>query len=344
MNPKVSVITPICNVERYLPECLESLLSQTLNEIEFLWIDDGSKDNSGAIADEFAAKDARVRVVHKPNSGYGATMNLGLSLAKGEFIGIVESDDFAEPTMFQSLYEKAIKNHCDIVRSNRFTLTDKGNSFTESLKGLPYGKVITPTKNCLELFDKAPDIWSAIYKREFLTSNSIDFQETPGAAFQDTGFVYKSYIAADRVLFVKDAYLHYRKNNESSSVNSSSHVYDVMSEFASIDEFVASRKISDPRFCGVYTALRFQAYVWNYNRLSASNQRAFINAISKEFKELQSKGTIVRNNYSSPSWELLQQIISDPNSVTDSHLPAVRILIPPTNYERAIRKLRRLLK
>ena len=115
----VSVITPIYNVERYLPECLDSLLSQTLEDIEFICVNDGSTDGSGEILRSYAARDPRIIVIEKENSGYGASMNVGLDAASGEYIGIVESDDFASPEMFETLYQLAVDHgQPDIVKSN----------------------------------------------------------------------------------------------------------------------------------------------------------------------------------------------------------------------------------
>ena len=104
---KVSVLVPIFNVEKYLVECLESFLAQKLKELEIICIDDGATDGSSEIVDAFAIRDERFRVIHKENSGYGKSMNLGLDEAQGEYIGIVESDDFVERDMFSALYEIA---------------------------------------------------------------------------------------------------------------------------------------------------------------------------------------------------------------------------------------------
>ena len=97
--PKVSVVVPIYGVEKYLRECVDSILAQTLKDIEVILVDDGSPDGCSAIVDEYAAKDPRVVAVHQPNGGYGRAVNNGIELAKGEYIGIVESDDWIEPTM-----------------------------------------------------------------------------------------------------------------------------------------------------------------------------------------------------------------------------------------------------
>ena len=99
-RPKVSVLVPVYNVEKYVGMCLDSLLCQTLKDMEIICIDDGSTDNSSAILAEYAKRDSRIIIITKENTGYGASMNLGLSRAKGEYIGIVESDDYALPEMF----------------------------------------------------------------------------------------------------------------------------------------------------------------------------------------------------------------------------------------------------
>ena len=99
-NPKISVIVPVYNVEKYLHRCVDSILAQTFNDFELLLIDDGSKDKSGAICDEYAAKDSRVRVFHKENGGVSSARNLGLENAKGDWIIFIDSDDWIADDMF----------------------------------------------------------------------------------------------------------------------------------------------------------------------------------------------------------------------------------------------------
>ena len=118
--PKVSVIVPVYNVEAYLRQCLESLINQTLQEIEFICINDGSNDSSLEILYEFKKKDKRIRVVDKKNTGYGDTVNIGINMAAGEYIGILESDDFATLNMYKILYEKAIEYDADLVKGNYY--------------------------------------------------------------------------------------------------------------------------------------------------------------------------------------------------------------------------------
>lgn len=111
----VSVIVPIYNVERYLRRCVDSLLAQTLTDIEIILVDDGSPDACGAIVDEYAAADFRVRVIHQPNSGVSAARNAGLNVARGEYIGFCDPDDFVAPEMYALMLEAIEKNDTDLV-------------------------------------------------------------------------------------------------------------------------------------------------------------------------------------------------------------------------------------
>lgn len=113
--PKVSILMPACNVEKFLRECMDSVVNQTLEDIEIICIDDGSKDATGDILDEYAEKDSRIKVIHKPNSGYGHSMNVGIDNATGEYIGIVETDDFADLNMFEELYAVAKRCNADEI-------------------------------------------------------------------------------------------------------------------------------------------------------------------------------------------------------------------------------------
>ena len=332
---KVSVLTPIYNVERYLPQCLESLVSQTLPEMELICINDGSTDASLRILKEFAEKDPRIIIIDKPNGGYGQSMNMGLARATGEYIGIVESDDFADPNMFKRLYEVASAHDCDIVRSNRYDLTEAGSRFNEILRGLPYNTVFAPA-DMQEIFKPAPCIWTSIYRRQFLNDNGICFLETPGASFQDTGFVYKSLISARRMMLVRDAFLHYRMDNAGSSVKSAAKVFCICDEFESIDAFLEQRPDDEPVFRATMQALRYQTYSWNYNRLNWKARKEFLPRFAAEFKSMQDKGVLTRGGFSAVEWDRLLKIIKDPDSVFEADVPLISVIVPAYNCERHI--------
>ena len=112
--PKISIIVPVYNMERYLHQCVDSILAQTFKDFELLLIDDGSKDSSGAICDQYAALDSRIRVIHKENGGLSDTRNLGIQMASAPLIGFVDSDDWIDPDMYEILYNTLIDNNADI--------------------------------------------------------------------------------------------------------------------------------------------------------------------------------------------------------------------------------------
>ena len=158
----VSVITPIYNVEKYLCQCLDSLSAQTLSNIEFICVNDGSTDNSLKIVEGYAQKDKRFHVINQPNGGYGKAMNTGLHLARGKYIGILESDDFADRNMFKRLFEAAEKNDAEITKSSFYWYTNDGEEKAVFLDERDYEKVLTPRRDIPTLYCRTVSIWSAI--------------------------------------------------------------------------------------------------------------------------------------------------------------------------------------
>lgn len=116
MIPKVSIIVPVYKVEKYLCKCIDSILAQTLKQFELILIDDGSPDNSPKICDEYEKKDTRIKVIHQKNAGVSAARNAGLDIAKGEYIGFVDSDDWIEPNTYEIAYNTALEKNADIVQ------------------------------------------------------------------------------------------------------------------------------------------------------------------------------------------------------------------------------------
>ena len=186
--PKVSVLVPIYNVEKYLRQCLDSLINQTLEDIEIICINDGSTDSSPEIISEYQAKDNRVKVINKANSGYGASMNMGVDAATGEYIGIVESDDYAENTMFEKLYNQAKANDLDILKSDFVKYWGDTNQCVKAgIIDKDWCDKVFTTDEYKEALNIIPSIWSAIYRKEFIQTYNIRFSETAGASYQDTG-------------------------------------------------------------------------------------------------------------------------------------------------------------
>ena len=165
-NPKVSLLVPICNVERYLRECLDSAVAQTLKDIEIICINDGSTDSSPDIIREYMERDPRVKMIDKANSGYGDSMNCGLEMARGEYVGILESDDFMFEDSLKKLVAKADAEHADVVKGDFYlywsTPSERRELFgiiDEHMTGAAYRPVDRPG-----IFYRKPSIWSAIYR------------------------------------------------------------------------------------------------------------------------------------------------------------------------------------
>ena len=216
---KVSVLVPVYNVKKYLKQCLDSLAAQTLDDIEFVCIDDGSTDGCSEILDGYAERDVRFRIIHKTNSGYGASMNLGLQAAHGTYIGILESDDFTAPEMYKALYDAAERSQVEIVRSNFYTFDDvHGERFHELLAGCPYDTVVSAQEDP-HILQMEIYLWSSLYRKDFLQKYGIQFQETPGASYQDVSFCMKALSCCKRILLLKDAFVRYRMDNPESSIH-----------------------------------------------------------------------------------------------------------------------------
>ena len=323
MTPKISIVVPVYNVEQYLAQCLDSIISQTLSDIEVIVVNDGSTDGSLAIAQDYASKDSRIILIDKPNAGYGHSMNCGFKRANGEYIGIVESDDCARPEMFERLYEQATRHKADAVRSNYFVMSNEGRDFglidILSLAHAPYYTSIDP-KDYPDILRGSPAIWTTIYRSEFIRENNITFLETPGASYQDTGFILKVFAAATNVILMREAFLNYRIDNAGSSVKSGAKVFCVCDEYASFEEFVSKRPDRARAFRFMIPAKKYETYLWNYNRLDSSLKAEFLFRMTEEFARYDNEGNLDKALFTDEEWCDLQAVIADPDSVLGSSL------------------------
>lgn len=319
--PKVSVLVPICNVERYLEECLDSLVAQSFTDFEVLCINDGSTDGSLAIIHRYMEADARFRVIDKPNSGYGASMNMGLANAIGEYIAILESDDFFEPNALELLVDAAERNQSDVVKADFYLYWSTPQERDELFRIVDeqeVGRTMRPIDD-LAIFFRKPSIWSALYRSSFLRDNGIDFLETPGASYQDAGFNFKVWASAARATFIADPILHYRQDNEKSSVNSSAKVYCVCDEYASMASFVNDRLEGDPRLMGILECMKFDSYMWNYDRLSGDLRGDFIVRASSEYADDLDKGLVDFRLFDPWTAADLRLLATDPERFCELH-------------------------
>lgn len=220
-TPLISVVVPIYNAATYLDQALSSIEGQTYENLEIICLNDGSTDDSLEIINEHAAKDSRIVVIDKENQGYGATCNRGIDEAHGEWISILEPDDWIEPTMYQDMMEHASKfpTKADIIKSPYWRIE---NPDTPEERKIPcsYARKMKGIKQPFTLGDAVclirhhPSIWSAIYRKSFLDDNDIRFHPIPGAGWADNPFLIDTLARAKSILYVDKAYYCYRADNE----------------------------------------------------------------------------------------------------------------------------------
>lgn len=315
-------------MQRYLRQCLDSLTSQTLQDIQIICIDDGSADGSLAILEEYAQRDCRIEVITKPNAGYGHTMNMGFAAARGEYVGIVESDDFADVDMFEKLYDLAIEHNAEVVKSNFYQHKSMSapadDPVVENLAACRVDALFCPLDD-QSIFLTQPAIWSALYSREFLEREGIRFLETPGASFQDTAFNFKVFAAARRVVLTEKAYLHYRVDNASSSVKSLKKVFCICDEYKEIWDFVASREGTFDRLKHRIPQIQFGGYLWNLERLTPALQHGFYERLIEEFLGIQAKGYLNEAFFDEVAWAKLDGMLSNPDGYFSSHYGPISV-------------------
>ncbi len=280
----ISVLVPIYNTEKYLRQALDSLVGQSFKDFEVLCINDGSTDGSRAIIQEYLDTDSRFRVIDKDNSGYGASMNRGIREARGEYIAILEPDDFFESNALELLYGLASCNDADVAKANYWFYWSKSekNQLIEACQAPTFDKAFDP-RDYREVFFTIPSIWSAIYRRSMLLENRISFLETAGASYQDMGFQFKVWCAAGKVVMSNEPILHYRQDNESSSVNDSKKAMCVVKELNSCEQFIQGDPDKES-LAKVLYRLRYDSYMWNFARLGSEGREEFFPRMHKDLQ------------------------------------------------------------
>ncbi len=219
----VTVVVPCYNTANYLDQCLASIEKNTMAALEILVINDGSTDDSLAIMRSHEQLDSRVRVIDKPNQGYGATVNRGFDEARGTYVAIVEPDDYLDPGMYDALFSLARKKGFpDIVKSSYWRLVMSGTPKERRLHCWYYKRIKPKTQpftllQAPRLIQYHPSIWSALYRRDFLEAHSIRLHEEPGAGWVDNPFLMDTMLSARTIVYTDKAFYCYREDLASAS-------------------------------------------------------------------------------------------------------------------------------
>ena len=299
---KISILVPCYNVEKYVRQCLESIQNQTYTNLEVICVDDGSTDSTGSIIEEFASVDQRFVVVHKPNSGYGDSMNYGLDICTGEYIGIVEPDDWIEPNMYETLLEAALANELDLVRC----LWYEGLNAKERIKKCKHvrkNRVLFPLEY-EEIFLLQPAIWSALYRRDLLEEGQkIRFLPTPGASYQDASFAFKTYTKCKRFMMLDKPCHHYRINS-GSSVSSDGKVLCLLDEWNEERCWLKNNPRQKEALLRGQTFAKvvYGGFRWNYQRISLEQNKEFIENCSSLFRDFVDEGFFDMDKLKGTRW------------------------------------------
>lgn len=277
---RVTVIVTVHNAEKYLKECLDSVTTQTLQEIEILCMDGGSTDASPQILREYALKDKRVRIINDPNTSYGHKVNEGIRQASGEYIAVLESDDMYRPDMLERLYEVVGKYHPDYVNADYLEFRDVDErryfSLVKMYEAGAYGSIIESGKYP-EYMVQILRYWTGIFRKEFLLGKEIWMNESPGASFQDMSFRFLTSALADTCFHLELPVYLYRADNPNSSVHDPKKVAVITDEFKFLERELHKRKVEN-------ACIWRQYYIWKYNDFYGNLVR-FDNAARKDLFE-----------------------------------------------------------
>lgn len=250
---KVSVIVPVYNDENFITECIESLLNQTLKEIEIIFVDDGSTDQTLDILNHYKKRDQRIKIISQKHKGAGAARNKGMAEAKGQYLSFLDADDFFEKDMLEKVYNRSIEESADITIFKVHFYHDKTGAITDDEAGFICENLSQkPVFNYKDMPDKIFNTfhnwtWNKIFLRKFILINKIEFQEL--FRTNDLLFTNKALILADKITTVEERLIYYRVRVSGNSQSTNyKNPYDFYVAFSELKEWLVNK--------GIYGAVR----------------------------------------------------------------------------------------
>ncbi len=323
---KVTVIMPSLNVAAYIEKSLKSVMGQTLRDIEILCIDAGSVDGTFEIIEKLAQEDCRIKVIRSDKKSYGYQVNLGIAKAAGEYVGIVETDDYIDSRMYETLYENAVAaGFPDIVKCGYtayWTARDGELVFKERrISGDPafYKKTVKPADIP---FLAAEDwyLWSGIYKGSFLSENDIRLSESPGAAFQDIGFLHRTNVAAESTLYTDDCLYHYCIDREGASSNSGKELAYSYYEFQALARESWEKKAARAMYIRMAKSFVCCCRTFDEERIADPAFGEQYGWFSDRLKEAMEEGQISADSLPPGIFKRLQVLLNSPDKVYQQYL------------------------
>ncbi len=295
-NIKVSVVVPVYNTSKYLRECLDSIIGQTLKDIEIICVNDGSTDNSLEMLQEYAENDSRIKIISKENRGYGHTMNVGFDAATGEYIGIVESDDYVQLDMMEKLYNVAKAKDVDFVKSDYYLFWGNGeNRVTEKVSLVSVEDIYEQQLGKEQIKSMCRGYianCTGIYKRSFINNHMIRHNETPGASYQDLGFLFQIIMYASSGYLLRDNFYMYRQDNENSSINNRAKIFCNCDEYSFIENKLKSDQELMHEYNAIFQFYKFAGYQYTFSRIADEFRMDFIDRINQEWSFAEKNGEL----------------------------------------------------
>ena len=283
--PKVSVIVPVYNVEKYIERCIKTLITQTLSDIEIIFVDDGSKDNSKKIIEKYLKLyPNKLKYLYKENGGLSSARNYGIPYAKGEYIAFLDSDDYIEPTMYEEMYNTAQKEKSDMVECD--FIWEYPNKQVYDCGVIYNGK-----KDALE---KARVVaWNKLIKRDIIEKEKIEFPN--GLRYEDVEFFYKILPSLNKISFVKKYFIHYIQRENSIVNTQTNRTKDIFVVLNNVIEFYKTK--------GIYEEYKEQLE-YTYTRIllcSSLKRMCKIEDKNEKRKALKETWDIININF--PNWK-----------------------------------------
>lgn len=283
----VSIVVPVYKVEKYLRQCVDSILAQTYKNLEIILVDDGSPEGCPAIVDAYKEKDARVVVIHQANGGYGKAVNAGIARAHGEYVGIVESDDFIEPTMYEELVKAVQKTGADAARCSFFIHDGRSDYLWPEVVEFNHldGQVIRP-RDYLPVFYFHSAPWCYLYRRSLFPG--ISLSESKGASYQDVTLVAEVLLSVEAVAIVGKPLLHYRMEagQASSCTSNGQGLMAIVDRYVELQAFMEAHGFMSPEYTTLLLRKSIQGVNWFYHRVAEDFRPAFFRRLAAFFTEL----------------------------------------------------------
>lgn len=289
MTPKVSVICPVYNGEPYVSTMMESLVHQTLKDIEIICVDDGSTDGSGEILDLYAERFPNVKVVHQECISQANAVNRGVRMATGEYIAECDADDFCNIQMYERLYKAATNplhtRNADVVRCGFFGVWDDGSIQPNPVNVREDDCVVDPQTlpdNRLALvFGRMVTIPSGIYRREFILDNKLFWREG-GQNYEDTCVSFKVRATARDYRFVNECLYYYRRGNPNSGSATIKDEFAICEQYEEIERYCDEHDLPFMRYMD---ARRYYDYMWSLSRTPQERRVDFMFKCMEDFRE-----------------------------------------------------------